>query len=140
MLSLTTHEPHFSLLREEVLTKTSKRDSGSTTFQLLHISLLRQYLQLEFDTPTNPPSTTTVPSLTSSTSLTKSTWDIERIIDDFVLICFFIGNDFLPNLPGIDIAEGSLNRMLELYKELLPSILVFLQLIIFHRNESAIFN
>jgi 5'-3' exoribonuclease 1 len=100
MLSLTTHEPHFILLREEVL-KSRGAKQESDRFHLLHISLLREYFQLEFKN---------IPFQV----------DIERVIDDFILMCFFVGNDFLPNLPNQDIAEGALNTFLELYKKLLP--------------------
>jgi len=47
-------------------------------------------------------------------------FDIERIIDDFVFFCFFIGNDFLPSLSALDISEGSLDSLIDLYKTLLP--------------------
>lgn len=53
MLGLTTHEPHFSLLREEVRftgRNSQKRSTApeETTFHLLHLSLMREYLELEF--------------------------------------------------------------------------------------------
>jgi len=51
----------------------------------------------------------------------KFRFDIERIIDDFVFFCFFIGNDFLPSLSALDIAEGSLDRLIEFYKNFLPT-------------------
>lgn len=47
-------------------------------------------------------------------------FDLERIIDDFVFFCFFIGNDFLPSLSALDISEGSLDNLIDLYKNLLP--------------------
>lgn len=47
-------------------------------------------------------------------------FDIERIIDDFVFFCFFIGNDFLPSLSALDISEGSLDNLIDLYKQHLP--------------------
>lgn len=53
-------------------------------------------------------------------------FDLERIIDDFVFFCFFIGNDFLPSLSALDISEGSLDRLIELYKSHLPSMLDYI--------------
>ena len=47
-------------------------------------------------------------------------WNLERLVDDFVLLCYLVGNDFLPNLPGLDIATGGLNDLLAIYKELVP--------------------
>jgi 5'-3' exonuclease len=48
-------------------------------------------------------------------------FSLERIIDDFIFFCFFIGNDFLPTLFGLDIAVASLDRMIEFYKKCLPT-------------------
>jgi hypothetical protein len=33
-------------------------------------------------------------------------YDLERVVDDFVLFCMLVGNDFLPPLPTVDINEG----------------------------------
>eukprot|EP01102_Stenamoeba_stenopodia_P006731 TRINITY_DN1874_c0_g1_i1.p1 TRINITY_DN1874_c0_g1~~TRINITY_DN1874_c0_g1_i1.p1 ORF type:complete len:1506 (-),score=344.16 TRINITY_DN1874_c0_g1_i1:134-4651(-) len=100
MLSLVTHEPHFCLLREVI---TQRGKPVEDEYLLLHVCLLREYLDLEFrnDTMSFP-------------------FDLERVINDFIMMCFFIGNDFLPSLPGLDIAEGSLNYMFEIYKDNLP--------------------
>lgn len=113
MLSLLTHEPNFMIIREEHVVKKTK--SGGVNrldiqktfnFQLIFISLLREYFQLEYST--------------LATQM-KMRFDLERIIDDFVFFCFFIGNDFLPSLTALDISEGSLDQLIDLYKELLPS-------------------
>ncbi len=51
MLGLLTHEPHFSLLREEVRFGRSQKKlttPDTITFHLLHLSILREYLDFEF--------------------------------------------------------------------------------------------
>ena len=42
-----------------------------------------------------------------------------NIINDFILICYFLGNDFLPHLPALDIYEDGLDILLNKYVELL---------------------
>ncbi|KAG0306431.1 5'-3' exoribonuclease 1 [Dissophora globulifera] len=110
MLGLLSHEPHFALLREEVtFGKSNKKKGGIDTqnFFLMHLSLLREYLDLEFNTLQQ-----TLPFA----------YDLERIIDDFVLMCLFVGNDFLPHLPNLHIAEGALSLLFNIYKKLLPTL------------------
>lgn len=43
--------------------------------------------------------------------------EIDTAIDDFILICFMVGNDFLPNIPSIEIIENGIDIMLECYKQ-----------------------
>lgn len=108
MLGLVTHEPHFSLLREEVTFGRKKKPEKSVdrqTFYLFHLSLFREYLNLEFIELKNRLS---------------FPYDLERIIDDYVLMCYFIGNDFLPHISGFDINSGAISTMFRIYKELLP--------------------
>ncbi|KAH6913536.1 exonuclease II [Coprinopsis sp. MPI-PUGE-AT-0042] len=111
MLGLLSHDPHFCLLREEVkfgpARKKGNQSLETTNFYLLHLCLMREYLDLEFHEiePTLP-----------------FEYSLERVIDDFILLAVFVGNDFLPNLPDLHIHENGLERLFDVYKKVLPSL------------------
>lgn len=114
MLSLLSHEPNFSIIREEVKYKRDQvegivRNEFIITnhFQFLYLPILRQYLDMEFK------------SILDGHELE---YNLERIIDDIIFLCFFVGNDFLPSLSVLDIAEASVDTLFDLYKDSLPTI------------------
>lgn len=41
--------------------------------------------------------------------------DIQRTIHDYILLCFFGGNDFIPHLPSTEIRFGGIDKLLEVY-------------------------
>ncbi|KAK9428897.1 XRN 5'-3' exonuclease N-terminus-domain-containing protein [Lipomyces doorenjongii] len=114
MLGLLSHDPHFCLLREEVLfgpARKKPKELFHQKFYLLHHSLVREYLELEFQ---------------DIKHRLKFAYDFERVLDDFILLCVFVGNDFLPNLPQLHINEGALTVMFDAYKRALPKCTTYL--------------
>jgi 5'-3' exoribonuclease 1 len=49
-------------------------------------------------------------------------FDFERIVDDFILLSFLVGNDFIPSIPHFDIADGSMEMIMDTYHNLLPTL------------------
>ncbi|XP_054983109.1 5'-3' exoribonuclease 1 [Sorex araneus] len=111
MLGLTSHEAHFSLLREEVRFGGKKTQRicapEETTFHLLHLSLMREYIDYEFS------------SLKDKITFK---YDIERIIDDWILMGFLVGNDFIPHLPHLHINHDALPLLYGTYISVLPEL------------------
>ncbi|GFG29513.1 hypothetical protein Cfor_05064, partial [Coptotermes formosanus] len=123
MLGLCSHEPHFSLLREEVkYGRKAKQQRTSTPeetkFFLLHLSLMREYLELEFG---------------ALKTVLSFPFDIEKIIDDWVLMGFLVGNDFIPPLPDMHIINGALPTLYKAYIDVLPTLGGYI-------NESGMLN
>ncbi|GMR35858.1 hypothetical protein PMAYCL1PPCAC_06053 [Pristionchus mayeri] len=120
MLGMCSHEPHFSLLREEVkfsrparpgkkkgAPPPKKTDADSICFHLLHLSILREYLAWEF---------------IKVKEAISFEYDMERIIDDWVLMGFLIGNDFIPHLPNVHIHDDALPLLYSTYMDVLPTL------------------
>ena len=42
-------------------------------------------------------------------------------IYDYIFLCFFLGNDFMPHFPSVNIRTGGIDKMLNAYKETLGS-------------------
>lgn len=136
MLGLATHEPHFRVLREDVFfqesrpgtcrlcgqpghkaaecTGKAKEKNGEfdekqnaaplKPFIWLHVSVLREYLAAELHVPQQP-----------------FTFDLERALDDWVFMCFFVGNDFLPHLPSLDIRENGIDTLISIWRDNIPA-------------------
>jgi len=135
MLGLATHEPHFRVLREDVFFQESKartcricgqkghmadeckgeakkqegefdeKDNAVTQkpFIWLHVSVLREYLEAEMHVPEQ-----------------SFRFDLERALDDWVFMCFFVGNDFLPHLPSLDIRENGIDTLIAIWRDNIP--------------------
>lgn len=43
----------------------------------------------------------------------------ESPIRDFLLMCYCVGNDFLPQVPGVEILQGGIDALLESYRDVL---------------------
>lgn len=101
MLSLGTHFPHFWVLREDLYDSTNEFfliNIGNTRKDLANIMNWNDYNNdnHEKNVEFNP----------------------EYAINDFIFICFMVGNDFLPHVPSLEIIEGGIDQMLDVYKNI----------------------
>ncbi|KAM7467598.1 hypothetical protein LguiB_015160 [Lonicera macranthoides] len=133
MLALATHEIHFSILREEVVQKKDmnifKKMGGSKegevrgenlddfilrqkfqNLQAVCTKLIRSGVILEECFRNYLAHELRIPDSTMET-------DLERLIDDFVFMCLFVGNDFLPHVPSLEISEGAIDLLMIIYKK-----------------------
>jgi 5'-3' exoribonuclease 2 len=128
MLGLATHEPNFTIIREEFLPNKPRpcdicqqvghemKDCNGldmeyhaqaeitfgkeVQFIFVRLNVLKEYLAKELQMPNLP-----------------FKYDFDRVIDDWVFMCFFVGNDFLPHLPSLEIRENAIDRLIHLYKK-----------------------
>jgi 5'-3' exonuclease len=93
MLALGTHLPKFYILREDMYDPTNE-------YFLINIGEVHHHL-----------------SELIRWQSEKFTFDKVSAINDFIFLCFMVGNDFLPHIPSIEIIENGLELILNVYKE-----------------------
>lgn len=103
-LAMSSNIPNILLFRERVFFGSSKEKPEADTesaFDYLSIDLLRRGI------------------VDDCNFRTRSEFDEEKIIRDYIFICFFLGNDFLPHLPSLSIHAGGLEHVLRAYLSIL---------------------
>jgi 5'-3' exonuclease len=98
MLGLGTHLPNFWILREDLYDRRNE-------YFLLDIGASRNKLSLLMDWNDQ-----------NEGNKSEVTFDPESSVNDFIFICFMVGNDFLPHIPSLEIIEGGIDQMLDVYK------------------------
>jgi 5'-3' exonuclease len=44
--------------------------------------------------------------------------DMDYLMQDYIFLCFFLGNDFLPHFPAVNIRTGGIHYLLSIYKNM----------------------
>jgi 5'-3' exoribonuclease 1 len=99
MLALGTHLPNFWIIREDLYDPRNEFfviDIGTTRTELAR--MMDWTDQLEEKNPD------------------EGSFIAESAVNDFIFICFMVGNDFLPHIPSLEIIEGGIDQMLDVYK------------------------
>ncbi|XP_003380231.1 5'-3' exoribonuclease 1 [Trichinella spiralis] len=108
-LGMAMHEPYFSILREEVVydSRSKKRyikcDDDDDNNNLLRFA----YGQFAYGR--------------RSEQVKPDVYDEEKIIDDWIFMSFFIGNDFIPNVPMLITNENALPNVWLAYQNAFPN-------------------
>ena len=89
------------------LTRPQKKETNieKITFHLLSLTLFREYVNMEFDSLKVQGCDRRCVAHAFQKGKLKFEYDFERLLDDWILLGFFVGNDFLPHLPHFHMGE-----------------------------------
>jgi 5'-3' exonuclease len=108
MLSMMLNKNNIYLLREKQHYENKKDvdiDNMDLKYHFLNISYVKDYIWDEFNSEND----------------FKKNISKEQYIIDFIFLCFFIGNDFLPHFKIINTYNGGVELMIKKYKEVMKN-------------------
>ena len=97
MLALATHVPNFYILREDLY-------NSANDYLFINIGSAREALAERLEWHSN-----------------RYEYVARSAIDDFIFMCFMVGNDFLPHIPSLEIIEDGLELLIGVYKDVCSS-------------------
>ena len=104
MLALGTHLPNFWILREDLYNPRNEffiLNIGETRKDLANLMNWSKKTETRGVQVKSPPS---------------QFFNSKYAINDFIFMCFMVGNDFLPHVPSLEIIEGGIDHMIDIYK------------------------
>jgi len=92
MLSLGTQYPNFYILRDNMYEAGVDYNCINIGASYGHLANIMRWESKDFE------------------------FDEKTVINDFIFLCYLVGNDFLPHIPSIEIIENGIELMIQVYK------------------------
>jgi 5'-3' exonuclease len=119
-LALAAHKKNIYLLRESSQLDSKKKKTDDSMFEPLNyvsIDDLKQIINIKFKSDISRKLSNTT-DLANLDSYDNSFLEECDFVNDFIFVCYLLGNDFLPHLPSIDIKINGLQLILNCYSEI----------------------
>jgi 5'-3' exonuclease len=102
-LALSTSSDHIYLLREA---NQINKNESEDLLNFVSIKIMRECIKETMVKYYQDKFIDSIPKL-----------DKDKLISDFIFLCYFLGNDFLPHLPSLDIHKDGIEDLIETYIE-----------------------
>lgn len=107
MLAMSSQSSDMYLLRENM--HHTKKDNLQS-FLIVSIDLLKYAL---------------VQTITEDI-IDEHKYNENNLIQDFIIYCFMLGNDFIPSIPSLRIRDGSISRLISIYSSIMNELGTYL--------------
>lgn len=108
-LALASQKSNIYLLREEMYLKKDKNEENTDTFDIItDVAEDLNYVSID----------RTVDSINTLFDNLLNIQTNKDFTNDFIVLCYFLGNDFLPNIPSIEIKNDGIDFILDNYSQI----------------------
>ena len=111
MLSLTLPTDNIILLREKTYVDGRGPSASDLPFMFVSIEEIKGSIFIELMSKISP-------NLDGETQ--RDLINKQRLINDYIMLSFLLGNDFLHNVPSMRIGDGGVDFVLNLYSKIFP--------------------